>query len=346
MKAAIYRSFRGEISIEEVSDPRLQDDGVILEVLASGLCLSDWHGWQGNDPDIKLPHVPGHELVGRIVAVGKNIKGFKKGDRVTLPFVGGCGHCDTCQEGNPQVCPDQFQPGFTHWGSFAQYVFINYAQHNLVHLPEAISDVAGASLGCRFATSYRGIVHQGKIQPEEWLVVFGCGGVGLSAIMIARHIGARIIAVDLKNEALAKAKILGAEFVINSSQETDVAKSILEITSGGAHFTLDGIGHHQVLIDAINALRPRGRHVQIGLLHSTNGLSSVPMSRVIAKELEIYGSHGLPAIDYNEMIPHVQSGRIRPELLVQSTINLDEVPEYLSTMHLTKEEGIKVITSF
>lgn len=346
MKAAIYRTFKGEISIEEVADPLLQDDGVILEVLASGLCLSDWHGWRGNDPDIKLPHVPGHELVGRIVAVGKNINSFKKGDRVTLPFVGGCGHCVTCQEGNPQVCPDQFQPGFTHWGSFAEYVFIDYAQQNLVPLPEEISDVAGVSLGCRFATSYRGIVHQGKIQPEEWLVVFGCGGVGLSAIMIAIHIGARIIAVDLKNDALEKAKKLGAEYVINSSQETDVAKNILGITSGGAHLTLDGIGNQQVVIEAINALRPRGRHVQVGLLHSSNGLSAVPLSRVIAKELEIYGSHGMPAIDYNEMIPHIQSGSIRPELLVQSTISLEEVPEYLSSMHLSKEEGIKVITSF
>ena len=138
MKAVYYETFGGPISVKNVPFPKLTDTGVILKVKASGLCRSDWHGWMGHDPDIHLPHVPGHELAGIIEEVGSNVKSFKKGDRVTLPFVCGCGTCRECQSGNHQVCDHQFQPGFTHWGSFAEFVGINYAETNLVKLPESI----------------------------------------------------------------------------------------------------------------------------------------------------------------------------------------------------------------
>ena len=187
---------------------------------ATGLCLSDWHGWQGHDSDINLPHVPGHELAGTIVELGSEVSNWKVGDRVTLPFVCGCGVCPTCHQGDPQVCPDQFQPGFTHWGSWAEYVAIHYADYNLVRIPEEITDVTAASLGCRFATSFRGVVDQGKVAPEEYVVVFGCGGVGLSAIMIAAAYGAHVIAVDTKPSALEKAKSVGAVQTILSSGST------------------------------------------------------------------------------------------------------------------------------
>ena len=130
----------------------------------------------GHDSDAQLPHIPGHELAGIVVEVGKNIKQWKKGDRVTLPFCCGCGYCGECNSGNQQICDNYFQPGFTGWGSFAEYVHIEFADVNLVQLPENMTFEAAAILGCRFITAYRGIIAQGKLQPGHWIAVHGCGG--------------------------------------------------------------------------------------------------------------------------------------------------------------------------
>src|SRR5580765_6929037 len=238
MKAAVYTEYGQPLTIQNVADPVPSPTGLVLRVKACGICRSDWHGWMGNDPDIKLPHVPGHELSGEIAAVGSDVANWKIGDRVTLPFVCGCGTCEKCLAGNQQVCDRQFQPGFTAWGGFAEYVAIEFADTNLVGLPEAIDFVTASSLGCRFATSYRAVVDQGRVEPEQWVAVHGCGGVGLSAIMIAAAFGARVIAVDIAEDKLAFARDIGAEVVINS-QYGNTIDAILDITDGGAHISID-----------------------------------------------------------------------------------------------------------
>ena len=202
MRAAVYEAFKGPISIQTVPDPAPNEHGVVIQVGANGICRSDWHGWMGNDPDISLPHVPGHELAGTILSVGKGVTRWKPGDRVTVPFVGGCGKCPQCDSGNHQVCDNQFQPGFTAWGSFAEYVAIDNADINLVGLPDEMDFVSAASLGCRFITSYRAVVDQGKVTGGQWVAVHGCGGVGLSAIMIANALGANVLAVDIHADKL------------------------------------------------------------------------------------------------------------------------------------------------
>ena len=206
MKAMFYDAFRKAPEITTLADPTPTADGVVIKVGATGLCRSDWHGWMGHDPDIRLPHVPGHELAGEVVAAGRDVRRFRVGDRVTVPFVSGCGRCAECRSGNQQVCPDQFQPGFTHWGSFAEYVAIGYADTNLVPLPEEIDDATAASLGCRFATSFRAVADQARTGPGEWIAVHGCGGVGLSAIMIATALGASAIGIDLSDDKLELAR--------------------------------------------------------------------------------------------------------------------------------------------
>src|SRR5215831_12201253 len=197
MRAAIFHEFKRPFSVENVADPVPSDSGIVLKVKACGICRSDWHGWTGNDPDIRLPHVPGHELSGLVAAVGADVRNWKGGERVTLPFVCGCGACEQCLDRNQQICDRQFQPGFTAWGGFAEYVALEYADVNLVRLPDEIDFVTAASLGCRFATSFRAIVDQGRVAPEQWVTVWGCGGVGLSAVMIAAAFGAQVIAVDI-----------------------------------------------------------------------------------------------------------------------------------------------------
>ena len=242
MKAVVYRAFTGPLAIEQVADPEPPDGGVVLKVMASGVCLSDWHGWQGHDPDIVLPHVPGHELAGVVEAVGEGVTRWRPGDRVTLPFVGGCGRCPQCASGNQQVCDNQFQPGFTHWGSFAEYVAIDYADENLVRLPDGMDFPTAASLGCRFATSFRAVVDQGRVREGEWVAVHGCGGVGLSAIMIASAFGARVVAVDISDDKLEFARAFGAIAAVNARSTADVAAAIRDLTDGGTHLSIDAIG--------------------------------------------------------------------------------------------------------
>ena len=171
MKGIIFESFKGQPKLATLPDPTPETHGVVIKVEATGVCRSDWHGWMGHDTDIVLPHVPGHELAGTISAIGRDVTRWKVGDRVTVPFVAGCGQCPTCHSGNQQVCEHQMQPGFTHWGSFAEYVGIHQADLNLVRLPENLDFATAAALGCRFVTSFRAVVDQGKATAGQWVAV-------------------------------------------------------------------------------------------------------------------------------------------------------------------------------
>ncbi len=346
MRAALYTEFEGPIRIENVADPVPPPDGVVLKVEATGLCRSDWHGWMGHDPDIRLPHVPGHELAGTIVALGSGVKHWTTGDRVTVPFVGGCGVCGQCQSGNQQVCDQQFQPGFTHWGSFAEFVAIDYADTNLVRLPESMDFVTAASLGCRFVTSFRAVVDQGRVASGQWVVVHGCGGVGLSAIMIASAYGARLVAVDIDDDKLKFAQSLGADVVINARKNDSVSELIKELTGGGVALSIDALGSRETCVNSINCLAKRGRHVQVGLMAGDQSNPHIPMAAVIANELEIVGSHGMQAHRYAEMFNGIQSGMLAPELLIGRTICLQDAVTELPRMDAFTSVGVTVIDNF
>lgn len=346
MKAVYFERFSEPPRIANLSDPEPGADGVVVKIEATGLCRSDWHGWMGHDSDIVLPHVPGHELAGTVVATGRNVLRWKKGDRVTVPFVSGCGRCAECASGNQQVCETQFQPGFTAWGSFAEYCAIDYADANLVRLPESMDFATAAGLGCRFVTSFRAVVDQARVQPGEWVAVHGCGGVGLSAIMIANAMGANVVAVDLSDDKLEFAKKLGAAVTVNARNVADVPGAIRELTSGGAHVSVDALGHPTTLSNSILCLRRRGRHVQVGLLLADQSRPPVPMDRVIGWELEIKGSHGMQAHRYGAMFSMIETGKLKPELMIGRTLSLDEAPEALMAMDRFDGVGIGVITSF
>ena len=346
MKAVVFEQFGQPPRLQSVPDPAPSPEGVVVKVEATGLCRSDWHGWMGHDPDIVLPHVPGHELAGTIVAVGSQVRRWRAGQRVTVPFVAGCGHCRECAGGNQQVCEQQFQPGFTGWGSFAEFVALDFADANLVELPEALDSATAASLGCRFATSFRAVVDQGRVRAGDWVAVHGCGGVGLSAIMIASAIGANVVAIDLTEEKLDFARQLGAVATINAAQIKDVVTAVRDLTGGGAQVSLDALGHPVTSVNSIGNLRRRGRHVQVGLMLGDHARSPIPMDRVIAYELEILGSHGMQAFRYQAMFDMIAAGKLAPQKLVGSRIGLDEAPEALMRMDRFDGIGISVVTRF
>ncbi|WCN10614.1 zinc-dependent alcohol dehydrogenase family protein [Marinomonas mediterranea] len=346
MKAVVIEQFSSLPTIQTVADPTLANHGVVIKVEATGVCRSDWHCWQGHDSDVVLPHVPGHEFVGVIAEVGKDVTRFKIEDRVTVPFINACGGCPECHSGNHQVCGSQTQPGFTHWGSFAEFTTVDQADVNLVSVPEDLDFTTAASLGCRFATSFRAVVDQGKVSAGQWVAVHGCGGVGLSAIMIAQSLGVNVIAIDIEQSKLELAKSLGAVATINANQVADVAEAVIEITKGGAHVSMDALGHSITVFNSVRSLRKLGKHIQVGLLLADHESPPMPMSKVIADELEIIGSHGMQAYRYDAMLSMMLSGKLTPQKLLGRTINLEQAIEALTTIDTSSAAGVTIITEF
>ncbi len=347
MKAVVFEKFGGPLRVEHVADPVVTDDGVVIKVEASGICRSDWHGWLGHDPDItRLPHVPGHELAGVVEETGKSVTRWRRGDRITVPFVCACGTCPECLSGNHQVCDRQFQPGFTGWGSFAQYVALRYADVNLVRLPEEMDFVTAASLGCRFATSYRAVVAQGRVAAGQWVAVHGCGGVGLAAIMIAHALGARVIGIDIDARVLALARTLGADVTVDAAENADVAGAISDVTGRGADVSIDALGSAATCSNSFMCLRKRGRHVQVGLLVGEDYLPRIPMHRVISRELEVCGSHGMQARKYGQMLAMIVAGKLNPKAMIGKTLPLEDAPGELAGMGQFGSVGITVVDRF
>ena len=341
MRAAVLHAFREPLSLEEVPEPRLPADGALVEVRATGLCRSDWHGWMGHDGSIALPHVPGHEFAGVVAEIGPEVRGIRPGDRVTAPFCCGCGACEPCRLGHTQICERDYQPGFTGWGSFAERVLVPVADLNCVPLPGELAFEAAAALGCRFMTAFAAVGERGRVRAGDWLAVHGCGGVGLSAIMLGRALGARVIAVDVAPGPLARAAELGAEQTLDAGAG-DAAAAIRELTGGGAHVSIDAIGSAATVAASVRCLRRRGRHVQVGLLAGEERESRVPMAELISRELEIAGVHGMPVRGYPALLRLVASGSVDPARLIGRRIGLEDAGAALAAMD-RPAEGITVI---
>ncbi len=352
MKAVVYSGYGVMPEVASVGDPDCPADGVVIAVGATGVCRSDWHAWRGHDP-VPLPHIGGHEFAGVVAAAGPEVSRWRVGDRVTVPFVCGCGRCEFCLGGDAQVCPNQTQPGFTGPGSFAELVAVRAADANLVAVPDSVDLVTAACLGCRFATAFRAVTAHGRVRAGEWLAVHGCGGLGLSAVLIGVALGARVVAVDVVPAALERARELGAEVVVDGGSADagrggdagaggDAAAVIAEVTGGGAHVSVDALGSAGTALRSVRCLRRRGRHVQVGLL--LDGPTALPMDLVVARELEIYGSHGMAAGDYLPMMRMVADGTLQPGLLVGTVIGLEDAGRALAAMDgLSATAGMTVV---
>lgn len=327
-----------------MADPACPRDGVIVAVRACGVCRSDWHAWTGADSDVSAPHVPGHEFSGEVVEVGPDCRRFKPGDRVTAPFILACGECPDCLGGDPTVCANQHVVGFSSWGAFAEYLAVPHADFNLVPVPEALDYIAVAGMGCRVTTAFRGLADRARLRPGEWLAVHGCGGVGLSAIMIGAAMGASIVAVDINDEALALARQLGATRTLNATGTDDAGAAVREMTGGGAHVSIDALGVTQTFHNSLASLRKLGRHVQIGMplgRHATPTVSLLEM--VYSRQISIMGTRGIAASRFPALFAMISAGRIDPALLVRRTIPLAGAGVALAAMNGYGQAGITVI---
>jgi alcohol dehydrogenase len=347
VRAAIFEKFKAPLEVRQVPDPACPADGVIVRVKACGVCRSDWHAWTGADSDVSAPHVPGHEFAGVVEDVGKECRRFKAGDRVTAPFILACGACPDCLGGDATVCNHQFVVGFSGWGAFAERIAVPRADFNLVPLPEKMDFADAAGMGCRVTTSFRALVDRAKLQPGEWLAVHGCGGVGLSAVMIGAALGAQVLAIDVNEEALHLAKSLGAGASINARTAGDVGQAARDVTGGGAHVSVDALGITETFHNSIRGLRKLGRHVQIGMPLGRHAEPTVPLLELVySRQITIMGTRGIPASRFPALFQMIAAGRISPSRLVTHRISLDEAGAAIEAMNGYTGSGITVIDRF
>ena len=344
MRAALLTRFRAPLEIAELADPPCPPDGVVLEVLACGICRSDWHGWTGADPDISLPHVPGHEYCGIVVEAGPLVRRWRPGDRVIAPFILACGTCADCAAGHQTVCADQVVPGFTAPGAFAERIAVARADANLAALPEGLDPALAAALGCRVTTVWHALTDRAALAPGEWLAVHGAGGVGLSAVMLGMALGARVVATDPVAEKRALAERLGARTLDPAAE--DAAEAIREITGGGAHVAIDALGIQATVRAALASLRPLGRHVQIGMPAGAAAQMTLPMDLIYARQLALYATRGMPAHRFAPLLGLLSAGRLDIGTLVTRRVALREAGAELAAMDGPTPPGIAVITRF
>lgn len=343
MRAAVIHRFEAPLAIDEVPDPVCPADGVVLRVLACGVCRSDHHAWQGHDPDVVLPQIPGHELCGEVLATGPGVRAWRRGDRVIAPFVLGCGHCAACDSGEATVCADQILPGFSAPGAFAQFVAIPHADFNLARLPQGLSPVAGAALGCRVTTAFRALVDRARVQPGEWVAVFGCGGVGLSCIQLARALDARPIGIDIATDKLGLARRLGAEHTIDASAIDDCASAVAELTHGGAQVAVEALGRTETFHNSLMSLAPLGRLVQIGMPTGVHTRPALALERLYSRQLTLHGTRGMPSHRFAALFELLERSDIDLEAMVARRITLDGVNEALERFTQYRGAGISII---
>jgi len=350
MRAAVMEAIRKPLVVKEVPDPQLPANGAILRAEAEGVCRSDWHAWSGDWGWIgltpSLPLVMGHEFCGVIEEVGKEVRNFKRGDRVLVPFSQGDGACEYCRTGNSHVCVRPQLPGFSYWGGYGRLVGVPQADFNLVPMPDEVGFLEGAAMGCRFMTSYHGIVDRAQVKPGEWVAVHGCGGIGLSAVHIASAIGATVIAVDLDDRKLELARKVGAAHVING-KNTDAPKAIADLTRGGAHVAVDALGIATTCRNAILSLRKQGRSLQIGLTsQNEKGDVALPIDRMVTMELQLIASLGMPASRYPSMLSMVATKKLRPGDMITETVGLGGASRVLEEMTSFQNVGMSVINEY
>jgi len=340
MKAAVFYEAHKPLKIEEVEIPKIGADEILVKVAACGVCHTDLHYLDHGVPTFKKPPIIlGHEPSGIVQEVGNSVSNFKNGDRVLLPAVLTCGRCDYCRTGRENICSAQVMLGNNVDGAYAEY--IKAPAKDVFHLPEEIPLVEGSIIADAISTPFHAVKNRACVKPGDTVAVFGCGGIGLNVVQVARESGGIVLAVDMLGMKLEWAKKLGAVYLINAKETEDPAKAIRKLTGGGADIAIEAIGNTLTIQQAFNSLRTGGRLVTVGYSPVDVSLSA---ARIMYREMEIVGSLGCRPVDYPKIIELVKLGRLKVKELVTHKFPLKEINTAFDLMR--KGESLRSVVVF
>ncbi len=340
MKAAVFYGPGHPLKIEEVPTPEPIAGQVLIKTAACGVCHTDLHYIDHGVPTFKKPPlILGHEPSGTIAGLGKDVSGFKEGDRVLAPAVLTCGKCEFCRTGRENICAAMVMFGNNIDGAYAEY-FLAPAK-DIFHLPDEIPLQEGSIIADAISTPFHAIKNRAEVKPGDTVVILGCGGVGINLVQMAAAVGGSVIAVDISPEKLEWAKKLGADITINPSEDENWTKSVKKMTGGGADIAIEAIGNPSTIETAFNTLRSGGRLVVLGYTHKNISLNA---GKIMFREMEVVGSLGCRPVDYPKLIELCRLGKIKVKELVTGRFPLDKINDTFDI--LRKGEGLRSIITF
>lgn len=339
MKAAVFHAPHQPLELVDVPTPEPRAGEVLVRVAGCGVCHTDLHYIDHGTPTFKPPPIIlGHEVAGTVAEVGAGVTSLAAGARVLIPAVLSCGHCTLCRSGRENICENSQMLGNHIDGGYAEFVAV--PAKDVVHMPDDVPLVEGSIIADAVTTPYHAVVRRGRVTPGDWVVVFGCGGVGLSLVQIASAVGGRVIAVDVKDAKLETARRFGATAVFNATTTKKLDKEIRALSGGGVDVAFEAVGKAATQEVALNCLATGARLVLVGYSPETLPFNA---GRVMFREIEVLGSLGCRPVDYPRAIEMVRQGHVRLLDLVTHRFPLERIAEALDT--LRGGDAIRVVVT-
>ena len=329
----------GVVKLVELNKPKVSVEEILIKLKALGLCGSDLKTYQGQNQMVIYPRIPGHEIAGEIVQMGEEVPSeFQVGRLVTVSPYTSCGKCVACQQGRVNCCPYNQTLGVQRDGAAAEFITVPYSKVFLAgDLPEEqIACIEPLSVGWH-------ATNRAQIRSEDIVLVFGCGMIGLGVIAASTYKGAKVIAVDIDDLKLKKAKALGAIYTVNSQKE-NLEKKIFHLTRGqGVNVVIEAVGLTETFKKAIDLVCFAGRVVYIGY---AKALVEYDTSLFVKKELDIKGSRNALDSEIKEVIKMVASRKIKIENLITQNYLLENLEEAFRFWDKHTEKVTKIIIRF
>ncbi|MDS0257649.1 alcohol dehydrogenase catalytic domain-containing protein [Thermoplasmatales archaeon AK] len=330
MKAGVLKALNTEIVVEDVMEPEIREDEVLIKQNLTGICYRDILTQGGYFPRLKTPIIPGHEISGVVVKKGSHVKKFNIGDHVASLIYVPCGKCEYCLRGDENLCPNKNTFGETVNGAYAEFIAV--PEISLVKVPEGVGDADASLSACVTGMVYHALTTVGQIKNNDWVMITGAGGgVGLNAIQVAKALGARVVAETsspFKAELIAKQ---GADYIVTGDQFDREAK---KITGDGPEIVLDTVGA-PTFERALRSLRFGGKLVTIGNV-SPNPVP-LPLGLIIVKGNSVRGSISSTRKDMMSVLELARNGKLKAA--THRTVTLEQVNEAYSEMKEKKSAG-------